>query len=169
MCRIEKANLEDLDEILRLQYLAYQSEAALFGNKDIPPLKQKIDEVTEEYEQGLILKMIDENDVIIGSVRAKEVDGTVYIGKLMVHPNHRCKGHGRRLLMEIERLLRFRTYTIFRSLLFRITLCPFWIFLNIFYIGFNRRTELKVIIMLVDELLHLIFLWFSTECHLRSR
>jgi hypothetical protein len=42
MCRIEKANLEDLDEILRLQYLAYQSEAALFGSNDIPPLKQKL-------------------------------------------------------------------------------------------------------------------------------
>ena len=115
MCRIEKANLEDLDEILRLQYLAYQSEAALFGNKDIPPLKQKIDEVTEEYEQGLILKMIDENDVIIGSVRAKEVDGTVYIGKLMVHPNHRCKGHGRRLLMEIERSFPGKRYELFTS------------------------------------------------------
>ena len=115
MCRIEKANLEDLDEILRLQYLAYQSEAALFGNKDIPPLKQKIDEVTEEYEQGLILKMIDENDVIIGSVRAKEVDGTVYIGKLMVHPNHRCKGHGRRLLMEIERSYPGKRYELFTS------------------------------------------------------
>jgi len=115
MCRIEKANLEDLDEILRLQYLAYQSEAALFGNKDIPPLKQKIDEVTEEYEQGLILKMIDENDVIIGSVRAKEVDGTVYIGNLMVHPNHRCKGHGRRLLMEIERSYPGKRYELFTS------------------------------------------------------
>ena len=115
MCRIEKANLEDLDEILRLQYLAYQSEAALFGNKDIPPLKQKIDEVTEEYDQGLILKMIDENDAIIGSVRAKEVDGTVYIGKLMVHPNHRCKGHGRRLLMEIERSYPGKRYELFTS------------------------------------------------------
>ena len=69
MCRIEKANLEDLDEILRLQYLAYQSEAALFENIDIPPLTQTIDEVTEEYAQGLILKMIDDDGAIIGSVR----------------------------------------------------------------------------------------------------
>ena len=35
---ISKARKEDLQEILSLQYLAYQSEAALFGSKDIPPL-----------------------------------------------------------------------------------------------------------------------------------
>lgn len=39
---ISKANMEDLQEILNLQYLAYQSEAALFGNKDIPPLKKHL-------------------------------------------------------------------------------------------------------------------------------
>ena len=115
MCRIEKANLEDLDEILRLQYLAYQSEAALFGSNDIPPLKQKLDEVTEEYAQGRILKMIDEDGTIIGSVRAKEADGTVYIGKLMVHPDHRRKGYGRRLLTEIERNFPGKRYELFTS------------------------------------------------------
>jgi len=115
MCRIEKANLEDLDEILRLQYLAYQSEAALFGSNDIPPLKQKLDEVTEEYAQGRILKMIDEDGAIIGSVRAKEADGTVYIGKLMVHPDHRRKGYGRRLLTEIEQSFAGKRYELFTS------------------------------------------------------
>ena len=35
---ITRAESGDLQEILDLQYLAYQSEAALFGNKDIPPL-----------------------------------------------------------------------------------------------------------------------------------
>ena len=38
-----KAEQKDLQEILELQYLAYQSEAALFGNKDIPPLKETIE------------------------------------------------------------------------------------------------------------------------------
>ena len=36
---IKKAQKEDLEEILKLQYLAYQSEAKLFGDIDIPPLK----------------------------------------------------------------------------------------------------------------------------------
>ena len=44
---IVKAQYDDLREILELQYLAYQSEAALFGSRDIPPLKQTLDEVID--------------------------------------------------------------------------------------------------------------------------
>ena len=47
---ITKAEKNDLEEILKLQYLAYQSEAALFGNKDIPPLKQTLEEVEKSDE-----------------------------------------------------------------------------------------------------------------------
>ena len=110
-----KASAEDLDEILKLQYLAYQSEAALFGSKDIPPLKQTLDEVFEEYKGGLFLKMTDENDVIIGSVRAHEKNGTAYIGKLMVHPDHQKKGYGKRLLLEIERYFPGKRLELFTS------------------------------------------------------
>lgn len=112
---ILKANRKDLQEILQLQYLAYQSEANLFGSRDIPPLKQTLDEVIEEFNSGVILKMVDENGVIIGSVRAKEIDGTVYIGKLMVHPDHRHKGYGSRLLSEIEKCFPDKRYELFTS------------------------------------------------------
>ena len=102
MCIIKKAERVDLQEILQLQYLAYQSESALFGSRDIPPLKQTLDEVIEEFNSGIILKMIDDKNNIIGSVRAKEIDGTVYIGKLMVHPDYQHKGYGTMLLSEME-------------------------------------------------------------------
>ena len=116
---ITKADYEDLQEILQLQYLAYQSEAALFGSKDIPPLKQTLEEVIAEYREGIILKMVDENNVIIGSVRAKESNGTVYIGKLMVHPDRRCNGYGTKLLKEVEQFYpgkRFELFTSTRSI-----------------------------------------------------
>ena len=112
---IVKADYEDLQDILRLQYLAYQSEAALFGSKDIPPLKQTLEEVIAEYREGIILKMVDENDVIIGSVRAKESNGTVYIGKLMVHPDRRCNGYGTKLLKEVEQFYPGKRYELFTS------------------------------------------------------
>ena len=111
---ISKALKTDLKEILELQYLAYQSEAALFGNKDIPPLKETIEEVEAEYAKGLVLKMTDK-DVIIGSVRAYEDGGTVYIGKLMVHPDCRRKGYGKMLLSEIEKYFPGRRYELFTS------------------------------------------------------
>ncbi|MBQ7534805.1 MAG: GNAT family N-acetyltransferase [Stomatobaculum sp.] len=112
---IIKAEAEDLQEILELQYLAYQSEAALFGSRDIPPLKQTLEEVISEYNQGIILKMPDEQNKIIGSVRARESQGTVYIGKLMVHPGHRRKGYGKMLLLEIEKYFPNKRYELFTS------------------------------------------------------
>ena len=48
---ILRADKEDLKEILELQYLAYQSEAALFGGKKIPPLTETLEELEAEYEQ----------------------------------------------------------------------------------------------------------------------
>ncbi|MBR3142873.1 MAG: GNAT family N-acetyltransferase [Clostridiales bacterium] len=111
---ISKAQYNDLQEILNLQYLAYQSEAALFGNKDIPPLKETLEELIEEFNNGLILKMMSEGK-IIGSVRAHEEGGTAYIGKLMVHPDHRCRGYGSRLLGEIESCFPGMRYELFTS------------------------------------------------------
>ncbi|EWM52317.1 GNAT family N-acetyltransferase [Ruminococcus flavefaciens] len=115
MCEIKKAEHSDLKEILQLQYLAYQSEADLFGSRDIPPLKQTIDEVVDEWSSGVILKMVDDKNTIIGSVRAQERDGTVYIGKLMVHPDHRHKGYGTKLLSEIEKCFPDKLYELFTS------------------------------------------------------
>ena len=112
---ISKANMEDLQEILNLQYLAYQSEAALFGNKDIPPLKQTLDEVIEEYHKGIILKLVDTDNLIIGSIRAWEMKGIVYVGKLMVHPDYRHRGYGTKLLRRIEEYYPQKRYELFTS------------------------------------------------------
>ncbi len=111
---IAKAEYDDLQKILELQYLSYQSEAALFGSTDIPPLKQTLKEVIDEFNNGIILKMFIDNE-IIGSVRAKEQNGTVYIGKLMVHPDYRCKGYGSKLLTEIENCYPNKRYELFTS------------------------------------------------------
>lgn len=111
---IQKAEYEDLQEILELQYLAYQSEAALFGNRDIPPLKQTLDEVISEYREGIILK-VKIGSSIIGSVRAALKNDTVYIGKLMVHPDFRRMGIGKKLLLEIEQYFPDRRYELFTS------------------------------------------------------
>ena len=115
MILIEKAQKEDLKEILELQYLAYQSEAKLFDDMDIPPLKQTLEEVYDEFNKGVILKAIDENEEIIGSVRAYQDVGIVYIGKLMFHPDMQNKGIGTRLLLEIENVYQNQRFELFTS------------------------------------------------------
>ncbi len=112
---IEIAEREDLQDILDLQYLAYQSEARLFNNMDIPPLKQTLEDVQNEYKKGVFLKALDEKGKIIGSVRGYLEDGTVYIGKLVVHPQDQGKGIGTKLLLSIEREFPGYRYELFTS------------------------------------------------------
>lgn len=111
---IIKARETDLQTILDLQYTAYQSEAKLFNSQDIPPLKQTIEEVCNEFHKGIILKAVD-NDIIIGSVRAYSENGTAYIGKLMVHPAYQGNGIGTKLLCEIEKYYPNERYELFTS------------------------------------------------------
>ena len=112
---IIRAEKGDLQKILDLQYLAYQSEARLFDNQDILPLKQTLTDVENGYQKGIILKALDEDKTIIGSVRAFCDNGTVYIGKLMVHPKMQKKGIGTKLLLEIENEYPNQRYELFTS------------------------------------------------------
>lgn len=105
----------DLQKILNLQYIDYQSEAKLFNNQDIPPLKQTLTDVENEYQKGIILKALDDDKTIIGSVRAFCNNGTVYIGKLMVHPSKQGQGIGTKLLLEMERQYPNQRYELFTS------------------------------------------------------
>lgn len=112
---VVRAEKRDLQKILDLQYLAYQSEARLFDNQDIPPLKQTLTDVGDEYQKGIILKALDEDKTIIGSVRAFCDNGTVYIGKLMVHPSKQGQGIGTKLLLEMEKQYPNQRYELFTS------------------------------------------------------
>ncbi len=68
-----------------------------------------------EYQKGLILKALDEDKIIIGSVRAFCDNETVYIGKLMVHPSKQGQGIGTQLLLEMEKQYPKQRYELFTS------------------------------------------------------
>ena len=113
---IKKAVYEDLPGILDLQKLAYLSEAQLLNNYSIQPLTQTLQELEEEFDNHIILKLRDDsNDKIIGSVRAHEENDRVYVGKLMVHPDHQNKGFGKKLLEAIESIYENKTFELFTS------------------------------------------------------
>jgi len=116
--RILEAELHDLEEILALQKTAYKSEAEIHDDFSIPPLHQTLDEVKEEFEYQLFLKVV-ENGKIMGSVRAYAENETCFIGKLIVDPSFQNKGIGTTLLMEIEKRFdhvnRFELFTAYKS------------------------------------------------------
>ncbi|MCC7561988.1 MAG: GNAT family N-acetyltransferase [Methanobrevibacter arboriphilus] len=99
---IEKANSNDLDEILDLQKLSYITEAELYNDNSIEPLNQTIDEIIEEFQKGVILKAFDYEYGIIGSIRAVKSNNNILIRKLIVHPDFQNMGIGKKLLSAIE-------------------------------------------------------------------
>lgn len=110
--QIQKVKKKDLEEILALQKLSYQSEAELNNDFNIPPLTQTLDEIRAEFEQATFLKVTD-GEKIIGSVRAHEKDGTCHIGRLIVHPDFQNRGIGSRLLKAIEEKFNCKRFELF--------------------------------------------------------
>ena len=103
ICVIEKAKYEDLEEILVLQKLAYQSEAELCNDFSIPPLIQTLEGIIEDYRNQTILK-VEWGGKIIGSIRAFKKEDVCHIGRVIVHPEHQNKGIGKNLMKSIEEM-----------------------------------------------------------------
>ena len=95
------ANIEDAEQILTLQKLAYQREAEIYQDFSIPPLTQTIEKIKEEFENQIFLKATD-GKKIIGSVRAYSENDSCFIGRLIVHPEWQGKGIGTMLMENIE-------------------------------------------------------------------
>ncbi|GAA0474199.1 GNAT family N-acetyltransferase [Streptomyces olivaceiscleroticus] len=119
---ISAATDADAEQILKLQYLCYQSEAALYDDYSIEPLTQTFDELRAEMRDGCVV-VARLGDEVVGSVRgAVDADGVGSIDKLIVHPRMQRHGLGSRLLAAVEERLtaehavtRFRLLTGHRS------------------------------------------------------
>jgi ribosomal protein S18 acetylase RimI-like enzyme len=114
---IQAAAAADAEQILKLQYLCYQSEAALYNDYSIDPLTQSLESLRAEFETHTVF-VAKLGDEVVGSVRGRVDGGAGRIGRLIVHP--RLRGHllGTRLMRAVEQELgteRFELCTGHRS------------------------------------------------------
>lgn len=114
----QRAGKDDAAEILALQRLAYRSEALLYNDFGIAPLRQTLPEMEADLAEKLVLT-VSAGGRIIGSVRAHVDGGTCCIGRLIVHPDHQDRGLGTFLVKVIEERFphagRFELFTGHRS------------------------------------------------------
>lgn len=103
MAVVCEANPQDAPAILALQRRAYESEARLYNDWSIPPLRQTLDMLIAEFETHEILKAVVDGQ-IVGSIRSRTVDGDCAIGRLIVEPEHQGRGIGSSLLRSAETL-----------------------------------------------------------------
>jgi ribosomal protein S18 acetylase RimI-like enzyme len=146
---IEQAKVEDAEEILKLQKLAYQSEAEIHRDFSISPLIQSIQEIEAEFENRIFLKALVDDEKIIGSVRAYESQGTCFIGRLIVHPDFQNQGIGTSLMHEVER--RFGDAKSFELFTGHLSKRNLYLYQKLGYEAFNREKVNENLVLVYME------------------
>jgi ribosomal protein S18 acetylase RimI-like enzyme len=115
---ISQASIEDAEAILKLQKIAYQSEAQIYNDFSISPLTQTLDQIKADFATKVFLKAVAGGD-IVGSVRGYQEKGTCYVERLIVQPTFQGQGIGTALMRHIESVFseakRFELFTGHRS------------------------------------------------------
>ena len=144
---ITYADIADAAEILELQKLAYQSEAAIYNDWSIPPLTETLDDVKRELVKSTFLTVCDAGR-IIGSVRVSINNGTGEIGRLIVHPDFQGRGIGSQLMLAVEAgfpaVKRFELFTGSKSVR------NIWLYERLGYTIFDRKP--------LSDLVELVFM-----------
>jgi ribosomal protein S18 acetylase RimI-like enzyme len=98
---IGTAAIDDAEQILALQKIAFQREAELNGDFQIRPLAETLDELLAAFASHNFL-IARNGKEIVGSVRLKSDGRICHIGRLFVAPGFQGKGIGKRLMQAAE-------------------------------------------------------------------
>jgi ribosomal protein S18 acetylase RimI-like enzyme len=104
MISIQKATLDDAPEIWRIQKVAFEGQAKIYDNHELPPLLQTLDSLKSEFEQKTFLKAVLQGK-IIGSVRFTVEGDEIEIERLIVDPMFQNQGFGTMLMKRVEEIV----------------------------------------------------------------
>ncbi len=98
---ITRAELADASELLHIQKLAFQSEAEIYNDFSLSPLRQNLDEIQSDFQTRTFFKAVM-NYTIVGLARARMEGSICHIGRLAVNPVYQNMGIGKKLLSAVE-------------------------------------------------------------------
>lgn len=99
---IRTVTLDDAGELLTLRRAAFVTEAQQYGDPNIPPLTQTLDELRDDLgAEGVITLGAWSGHRLIGSIRVVVEGAKATLGRFAVAPDLQGKGVGTRLLMAI--------------------------------------------------------------------
>jgi ribosomal protein S18 acetylase RimI-like enzyme len=98
---ISRMQASDAGEILTIQRAAFVSEALIYGDPDMPPLVQTLEELQAEIEDGdgWVARV---GPRLVGALRCRETDELLLIGRIAIAPDMQGSGIGRALLESAE-------------------------------------------------------------------
>lgn len=105
---MELATRDDMPELLELQLKAYAPDFGSLDWTDDSPLLETLEHLCQEFRRCTIYKVQNTEGQIIGSIRGNVANGSLWMGRLMVHPDFQGHGIGRFMFCEIQRLMPHR-------------------------------------------------------------
>ena len=99
------ATEKDIPELLNVQKTAFMPVSLKINWPDAANITETLEQATEAFPHYTMLKMLNDEGRIIGMVRGKVENGSLYIGKLMVLPEYQGQGIGTQLIRAIEKQL----------------------------------------------------------------
>lgn len=84
---------KDIPELLNVQKTAFMPVSLKLNWPDAANITETLEQATEAFPHYTMLKMLNDEGRIIGMVRGKVENGSLYIGKLMVLPEYQGTRH----------------------------------------------------------------------------
>lgn len=101
MIDVREIRRSDAGEVLTLQRAAFVQEALTYGDPDMPPLTQTLDELEHELRENLGCVAVD-GSRIVGAARARLDGELLLIGRISIAPDQQGNGVGTALLSAVE-------------------------------------------------------------------
>lgn len=99
---IQEASIGDVPELLDLQCKCFGPVCDMLDWHDAKNMTETVEEANADFPRFTTLKVCGGDGRIIGSVRGRVEDGSLFIGRLMVLPECQKLGLGLELLHAIE-------------------------------------------------------------------